>query len=713
MRLSKPLLGGIPAGTGISFSYKVVHENLFILDNDIVDFQLSAIDNDLPTGQKLTYYIPPKGGELPPGLTLSKEGRITGFPLPVIAVDTTNGTNGFYDMNFYDKFAFDYGVGPNNGFDSFLYDNQLYDYSDIVRTPRKLNRYYQFVVRATDGLSYVDRRFRIYVVGDDHLRADTTIMQVGTNTFTADSTYLRKPIWITPKNLGRRRANNYVTVFLDIYDPAALQGTIGYAMDVLNDDGSPSTLPPGMMLDQLSGEIYGSVPYQPAVTRTYKFTVKAIRYDAIQSGALVSSSRTFSLDIIGEVDSTISFITPGDLGTIAANFVSILSVEAVTTVPNAILSYSLIGGSLPPGLTLVNDGTIQGKVNQYSTEDLPGLTTFDNNTTIFDKFTTSIDRDYTFIILAKDQFEYSATSKVFKVSVSTPNDLLYSNLHVKPFLKTNKRLELTDFFANPAIFERDLLYRPSDASFGVQTELKMLLYAGIETKNAAEYVSALGRTSRKRFRFGNVKKAVAKTPGTNDIIYEVVYIEVFDNMENDKGSLPETIVTRNLNHPITINQGQRDPWDSDLSDNNITRSGEDALPRIWKQDKTMRADFNGQLISDANRSNIFGSSTRNIRKKIEAIGETERNFLPLWMRTAQSSSGIEQGFIKAVAICYCRPQTAKDLQNPADRIINNIKNLGFDFKTIDFTVDRAIIDSVDGEVGDKYLMFAAREVING
>ena len=711
IRLSKPLAGSIPAGTSVTFTSITIRENLFVLDNDYVDFQLSAIDNDLPTGQRLTYYIPPRGGELPPGLTLSLDGKITGFPEPLFANDPDN--NGAYDMNFYDRFAFDYGVRPDNGFDSFLYDNQTYDFNFAVRSPRKLNRYYQFVVRATDGISFTDRRFRIYVVGDDHLRADNTIMQVGNNMFTADSTFLRKPIWLTGKNLGRRRANNYITVFLDVYDPATLQGPIGYVLDPLNDDGSPSTLPPGMMLDSLSGEIYGSVPYQPAVTRSYKFTVRAIRYNVNFSQQLVSSPRTFSLDIIGEVDSTISFISSGDLGSIAANFISNLSVEAKTTVEGAVLNYTLIGGKLPPGLTLVSDGTIQGKVNQFATADSPGLTTFDNITTVFDNFTTTIDREYTFIVLAKDQFEYSATSKVFKISVTTPNDLLYSNIYVKPFLKLDKRVEVTDFFTNPNIFERDKLYRPNDTSFGVQTELKMLLYAGIETKQAAEYVTAFGRTSRKRYRFGAVKKATAKEPGTNKILYEVIYVEILDNLENNIGSVPTTIPTRYLNQPVTVNQGSRDVWDSSINDNNNTKSGEDTLERLWSQDKILRADSDSQLASDSNRSNVFGSSTTNVRRKISQVGDTERNFLPLWMRTPQSRSGIEQGFTKAVVICYCRPQIKGDLQNPADRILNNIKNSGFDFKSIDFTVDRAIIDSVQGEVGDKYLVFAAREVING
>lgn len=880
--LNYSILADIPANNDIKLSFTFIQRQFYVLDNSLVDYQLSAVDNDIPTGQKLTYYIPPKGGSLPPGLTLSSSGRIYGFPEALLAFDQGPQTNGSYDMNFYDKFAYDYGVRPYNGYDSFLFDGTIFDYSDPTRTPRKLNRYYQFVVRASDGINFVDRRFRIYVVGDDHLRSDNTIQQVGTGIFTADATPIRKPIWLSGQYredtdsyyLGRRRANNYITTFLDVYDPTLLSGLIGYKINPINNDGSLSQLPPGMDLDQLTGEIYGDVPYQPAVTRTYKFTIDAVRYDPqstafgvrktaslttqhavkvrstrdIQVGALVSSpigfnyvsagtvilainestknvflskpllasfgnqnnleftydsitvtktatrttpgsselytlkvdsaldirigsfvstpasiqyfepgtyvssidiinhlvtlnrplvnpiptptdnnenertiifsfvvssSRTFTIDILGEVESTIRFLTSGDLGSIPANFVSTLAVEAVTSVPKAVLNYKLIGGKLPPGLTLVNDGTIQGKVNQFATGTAPGLTSFDNNTTYFDNFTTSIDREYTFIVLAQDQFQFSAVTKIFTISVTTPDDLLYSNIYAKPFLKLEKRLQLADFFTNPDIFERSLLYRPSDTQFGVQNELRMLVYAGIETKDAAQYVSAFGRSSKKRFRFGTVKKAVAKIPGTNEILYEAIYVEILDNMENNKGSIPQTISTRYLNYPVTVNQGRRDSWDSDITDNNLDRSGEDVLPRIKLQDTVMRADYGGQLISDVNKSSVFGNSTTNIRNNIAAIGNTERNFLPLWMRTPQTFSGIDQGFTKAIVLCYCRPQKANDTFNPADRILNNIKNLGIDLKNIDFTVDRVIIDSVQGVTGDKYIAFGAREVING
>jgi hypothetical protein len=130
--------------------------------------------------------------------------------------------------------------------------------------------------------------------------------------------------------------------------------------------GSVSRLPPGMILDSLSGEIYGSVPSQSAITINYKFTVIALRYSVDPTVPNVSSYRTFSVDIMGEIDSVIHFTTSGDLGSIDANFISNLNVNAITTIPDAVLTYKLISGKIPPGISLVNDGTLQGKVNQFS-----------------------------------------------------------------------------------------------------------------------------------------------------------------------------------------------------------------------------------------------------------------------------------------------------------------------------------------------------------
>ena len=690
------LPGSLPIGA---------NNHYYILDNAWIDFQLDAIDNDLPSGKFIDYHLPPNGGELPGGISLSRTGRLTGFTSPILAVDT-GGNLGKYDTTLYDKFGYDYGVRPMNGYDSFYFDNQTYDFFNPNRAPKKLNRYYQFVVRASDGFRYVDRQFKIYVVGDDYMRADNDILRVGTNTFSADNTYMRKTIWITPNYLGRLRANNYITIMMDTFDPSTLEGSIGYILADTNDDDSPSILPPGMVLDQLTGNVYGSVPYQPAITRTYKFTINALRYSVDPTIPNVPSLRTFTVDIMGNIDSVINFTTSGDLGIIDANFISNLSVNAVTTIPNAVLTYTLKSGKLPPGLKLVNDGTLQGKVNQFNTDGNQGLITFDNNTLILDGYTTTVDRSYTFTVEAKDQFNQSATTKTFTLKIDTPNDKLYSNIYVKPFLKSTVRSALVGFFSNPDVFDPKLIYRASDPEFGIQNELKMLLYPGIETRNISAYVSTFGRSSRKKFLTGKLNKAIAKTPGTNDVVYELVYLEIIDKFENAQRSVAEYIDTSSLSHPITINQGQRDIIDSDRSDNNIAAMTIDRLSSILIQDKVITADFGGQLVSDSNKTNVFGNSVTNLRKRIQLLGDTERNYLPLWMRTPQSFSGVEQGFTKAVPICYCIPGSADDM-------ILNIKNSGFDFKIIDYTVDRAIIDSVLGQAGDKYIAFAAREVING
>ena len=82
------------------------------------------------------------------------------------------------------------------------------------------------------------KRFKIYVVGDDFLRADNTLMSVGTGVFTADGTFIRKPIWITPEDLGIHRANNYLTILLDTYEVPVI-GQVVYSLDASNPDSTP------------------------------------------------------------------------------------------------------------------------------------------------------------------------------------------------------------------------------------------------------------------------------------------------------------------------------------------------------------------------------------------------------------------------------------------------------------------------------------------
>jgi hypothetical protein len=88
---------------------------------------------------------------------------------------------------------------------------------------------------------------------------------------------------------------------------------------------------------------------------------------------------------------------------------------------------------------------------------------------------------------------------------------------------------------------------------------------------------------------------------------------------------------------------------------------------------------------------------------IEALAKDDK-FRPLWMNTSQDGSGIPIGFIKAVPICYVKP-------GYSDKIVSIINKNGFDFKQLNFTIDRIVIQNPQGVTGDKYIKFTNREII--
>lgn len=871
---------------------------LFVMDNTYIDYQIVAVDSDTTSGQRLSYFIARDEGLLPPGLVLTGDGRIVGFVQPTLAITPADGS-GQYDDSTYDNIAYDFAFLPTNGYDSYTYDNVFFDFALTANKPKKLNRTYEFIVTVTDGdtmpsttvettyenndinkpiftTTYVSKRkFKIFVVGDDYFRADNTTWFDGNSMFTADVTYLRPPMWLTPSYLGLRRANNYITLILDTYDtenviysleqinanckattlqytpddniqygntltttlttsvpvvghfltfsglvPEAYQInrvdnvvslgnnryrlTLYYPLEVAIPDnvefliGTQSQLPPGMQFDENNAEIHGLVPYQPAITKTYTFTVTATKLSgkvnqteyvclptnqgikiseihisktdypeisealknismlvvdsfiidpafissidyssvdevviylstniiltleskiriqyAASAGERANTPKIFTVDILGEVDSAISWLTPSDLGSISANFISTLSLKAVSTIPKSTILYTITEGSLPPGLSLDLDGEIVGKVSQYGipSEGILGLTTFDFSIggTTFDGGSTSTDRVYDFTVLAKDQFGYSAISRTFSVRIETPNQLVYSNIRVKPFLKPEQRSIWRDFINDTDVFTPDSIYRPSDPNFGVQTDLSMLVFAGIETREAATYISAMGLNhKRKRFQFGSLKSAVAVAPGTTDQIYEIIYVEMLDPLEPNGKRLPNKLVNFTP-QPNTITVDKSNIiWSKDNNDMNVD------APTSVRPEPILTVDSTGYEVSNPNVTEYFPNSISNWRDRLKNWADrdldtglpisfaTERNYLPLWMRSIQPGTKQEIDFKLAVPLCYCKVGTASDIML---NIKNYIKTSSFSFNQLDYTADRYIIDSVEGLTADKYLVF--------
>ena len=873
------------------------NQKFYILDSSPVDFQLQVIDPDIPAGDKLEYFIADGDGELPPGIELGRTtGKLTGIVEPLLALEKRSAS-GYYDSNTFGEFPFDFGVKSFNGYESFYYDTNFYDYAIPTQSPKKLNRYYDFTVSVSDGIVIAKRKFQIYLVGDDFLRTDNIIMQIGTGLFTADNTFLRAPVWLTPSDLGYRRANNYVTLFLDVYDPTSNQGIISFTVKDSNPDGTESVLPPGLSIDSTTGELGGLVPYQPAVTKEYKFTIEALRqlgsaastsfqsyfnnigvgqtwsgennvpffnfaennflgdnnetgwivfnetpvtetdasdnskytlqniidkniwvvrngrvigtatdkdltkievgnsdilrgrYKGIiadvlfrtfdGSGAVtankaitmsfynfderitndvnqtIGKDKTFTVKLLGEVESKITWNTNSDLGNLRANFISTLSVNATSTVPNAVLVYNLESGKLPPGITLAIDGQLQGKIRQFGEPNKPGLTTIDKASGAFtlDGATTTIDRKYTFTIKAQDQFGFSATERTFVLSTTDPDDLLYSNISMVPLLKNNDRLSFRNFISDPNIFPPQSIYRPNDASFGLQDQIKALAYAGIETKDIRDFVAAIAKNHlRKKYKFGNVRKAVAKNVGSNDTVYEVIYVELVDPAEPTAGKTKQQFTTT-TSKEITVDSIQFEVTDDNTGVGTgqgffdiVLRGGSGKSPastgtitifartspllftpgnqitvedqngntivvanidesinsdplRLRPVTNTIKIDSDAIKISDSADQRKYISNITNMRDRIRSVGQNLREFYPLWMRTAQASGQAELGFVLGVPLCYCKP-------GQADGVLLNINNSGFDFKDLNIEIDRYNIDSTKNNSNEQYLKFA-------
>lgn len=1061
--------GLLPVGTNNTY---------FILDSELVDFQLLAIDPDISAGDQLDFFIAEGDGVLPPGIKLTNDGKLQGITEPLLSLEKEFQPGG-YDNNLYGDFALDYAVLDSNGYGSFFYDSQSYGFSEPTKSLKKLNRYYPFAVTVTDGENFARREFQIYLVSDDYLRADNTIMKVGNGVFTADVTHVRTPKWITPRDLGIKRANNYTTLYLDIIDSPTLSGTVSYTLENVNDDGSPSELPPGLELDSRTGEITGRLPYQPAITKDYKFTIKATRftgdtetleiignfyedvllgadnfkifkidrtgdldgindlkeligreillneklytvintngdnpdYDVIflndtigpnislilsrtasigknyiftsrltqsqkekyigstlnfnnngsytitdiipyieyeieklNSGSILpinspksirardnyfvgefviysenvggdgkiykcinshtvlplldnegnevfseeilqvnfdnnnwelvadkleeltledqisatkqslentfggiiyieviknnlwriqlrstantriitkikdfftenneykislirdnedrieisnnlqiqlnqgrnigialfkndffskyivisdandeinlpSSSKTFELKTVGEIDSSIKWITAPFLGTINANYISTLKVEAETTVPDTTMIYRITKGKLPYGMRLNTRGEIIGIANQFENNEMLGLTRFDNKSTSFDGSApgiTSFDREFIFTVEARDRLGFNAITQEFTLKVEDLDNRQYTDIIARPLLSPSDRQLYQELISNSEIFNPESLYRPNDPNFGLQTQIQMLIYAGIEAKEIENFVAAAAKNhKRKQYILGEPTKAIAKQQFSDEILYEVIYVPVYDRYESSNGKTKSNIKI-DTNKKITadsvqyagVDDGTRTglgysslpvygrnivkfafSYDNDTlfietreglidfntdnndfeitvrDDNKVTvnlQLNDSEAYRIRpKQPNTIKADSDAIKVSNSKDQTKYISSLEHMRDRIKSIGESQREYLPLWMKTAQT--GFQQlDYVNAIPLCFCKPGTA-------DNIILKLQNYNFNFNQINFEIDRYIVQRTKDKLQEQYILFA-------
>lgn len=466
----------------------------FVLNNQWVHYQFDATPTDAPNSTKIRYFIGERGGILPPGLTLSRDGVLSGFVNDNLIFDGSQADTGGYDEESYDVYAYDHGLVN----------------LDSVGVPK----IYVFRVTATDGVLSTDRYFKILVVSPDMIRyPDRIQMTLEPGILNSNSNYIPPVQFINGTDLGVIRAENNETLDVSGYDPYPKLSTVVYSL--VTGTSVYTQLPDYMTLNP-NGIITGYVAYQPAYTLNYSLTIQATKYLGTLTNSVVN---TFTLAVQGEVDTSIEWVTSSTLGSIVTGETSELSLVARRIDSNYSIKYFQLDGTIPPGLTLQSSGELSGRVDYGSTGT------------------------YTFTVRAQDVLELSGIDRTFTVNVTEYNDKSYIRTYVKPFLPVDQRNLYREFISDDFTFPPSSMYRYFDPNFGIQPEIKLTIEFGLEQKNLREYTTALRENFyRRKFYFGDLKVAVAKN-SSGAVDYEVVYLDIVDGDTNkDNESVARTFI---------------------------------------------------------------------------------------------------------------------------------------------------------------------------
>ncbi len=603
-------------------------------------------------------------GDLPPGLALDQNGVISGYLEPV------DLTGSFGPAGFDGEETVGDVVTEQQGYDIGPYQfNQL---SQSIA--------YTFTVQAYDGANYDLQTYVLNVVSTPLWTVDSTI-PIDDSYLTIDYGNVYVPVLRNRSTtLPAGRQASYYAFKFDGYD-FAIGGNASLTYSLVNTDGTfdgnvydplwfdvyggdftprfssnagsfdnvtttASNLP-GVLLDAGTGWLYGLLSNVNSALETFTFGVQVSKTE----GNVVYSStpRYFTLPVIGDPNSTVSWTTQANLGVIDNGTISDLVLEAVSATGKELI-YTLVDESgtscrLPQGLQLLPTGEISGRATFEAF-------TLDNYATTFDNESLTIDRTSTFTVKAETVDGTSSAERTFSVTLRVIDTEPYENLYLRAMPTISQRERLNSLFNDSSIFDPDLIYRPTDPNFGIQAELKMLLLSGLTPSQLTEYQSALTRNHfNKTYQLGDVKTAYV-LDSTFNVTYEVVYVEITDPGENENNQGPA--LSTDLSGQIT------NPY--------IGQNGDEYFV-------------------------IYPNSTENMQTRLEtAIGYQDQSSLPPWMTSNQPDPNtitgftIPLGYTKACVLAYAKA-------GAGEKIAYRIKKTGFDFSVINFTVDRYQIDN--------------------
>jgi len=667
-------------------------------DGDLVDLTFEYTNQDPDE----TIVVRKVSGELPGGLTLSTSGRLYGYIEPAASVTQIPG----YDETQIDTVPYDFVVAAisknyqftlevTDGKSSSLRTFTIYVYNrndltadttiitgdntfvtadeNLERAPFLVNaepsdlgrvrsdNYFAYQFRANDydtadltysisvnegaglppgltldpttgwyygyipdqGLLEVTYSFNIQVSQTD---TPTVVSQLYPFTLTIVGITDSECTWITDADLGI--LENGATSLLKVEAVNRGGKTLSYRLK----SGAFNELPQGLTLLP-SGEIAGRATFN-----TFSVDLGFTTFDKTQSNitgvseTTFDSSFTFTVNAYAEDPSQDVYnvasvtVTNGGSGYSGINLPTLLFSSPIGATAETATAVAVVTGGAITSVNVTNQGA-----GYYSAPTLTITQGFGGSGAVL-----------TPVIQPYQTRDAISVFKTFTIRIFRAYNYPYQNLYVVALPPANDRVLIDQLLDNQEIFVPEYIYRPDDANFGVSTAVKYEHAYGLAPDTIDTYVSSLYLNHYwKNLILGSIETAQALDANGN-VIYEVVYSKIVDNLVNTAGESVSKIV--NLPYAIT------DPSDGSTE---ITQ--------------------------------VYPNSLVNMRDQvIDVVGQISTK-LPLWM-TSKQTNGRVLGFTPAWVICYANPGRSKQIAYYIAEYFAQQLN------SVDFKVDRYVLD---------------------
>ena len=483
----------------------------------------------------------------------------------------------------------------------------------------------------------------------------------------------------------------------DVIEILYIAGGTGF--DSLLFDQGAEGLPIGLSIDRDTGWLFGTLPEQTESTKTYEVAVKAFRKltPGVKSDPVVFSltvQRTLNEEIIWETNENLGQMDNGAISEITISAYNTLGKELdystiyqpyrktpqglkllptgdlvgrvsfryfsldaavgylpVTSTTELAVGMSVQGLGVAAGckVTAIVDNrtvevqpaiyVVQGTLLTFSNDTTSKVVSTTSNaiTTAIDGGTTTFDQNCRFTVRATARDGTITADKSFRIFIKSKNLAPYENLYLKALPDNTERRSYVSTVTNPSFVPPANVYRPDDAYFGIQKNIKFLFLAGLSVSQASDMVSTIALNHyTKSINFGAIKTARALDDNGN-VRYEVVYADIIDNQMFAGNSPPLSTTLNNAN-------------------------------RFIKDGVTYG-------------NTIYTNSFTNMQQRlVTGIGYTNSGALPRWMTSVQTNGKV-LGLIRAVPLVYTKP-------GASELIAYRLRNSGFELNTVPFTVDR-------------------------